>query len=71
MVNTNDLKYWVGFSKIPGIGRVKISHMQEYFGTLDNAWKATGSDLRKAGIDPKLVTTIVNLKLEREKSGKY
>ncbi len=77
MANENELKYWVGFSNIPGIGRVKISHMLDYFGTLDNAWKAAGSELKKAGIDQKLATTIVNLRpkialdAEMEKLNRY
>jgi DNA processing protein len=61
MVN-DDLKYWVGFSKIPGIGRVKISQLLENFTTLEHAWKASAGDLKKSGLDSKTVNNIVNLR---------
>jgi len=58
----SDLKYWVAFSKIPGIGRVKISGLLEHFETLGNAWKATAAELKKSGLDSKTVDNIVNLR---------
>jgi DNA processing protein len=62
MMSTDELKYWVGFSKIPGIGRVKVSHLLERFTTLENAWKASAGELKRAGLDSKTADTIVNLK---------
>ena len=62
MTNVDDLKYWVGFSKIPGIGRVKTSQMREHFTTLENAWKASAGELRKSGLDSKSANNIVNLR---------
>ena len=62
MVVDNELKYWVGFSKIPGIGRVKISQLREYFTLLGNAWIAPAGELTKAGLDLKSVGTIINLR---------
>ena len=62
MVNENELEYWVGFSKIPGIGRVKIALLLNYFTTLENAWIAQHGDLKKAGLDSKSVDTIMNLR---------
>lgn len=59
---TNELKYWVGFSKIPGIGRVKISQLLEHFATLAVAWDAPAVELKKAGLDSKSVASIVNLR---------
>jgi hypothetical protein len=32
--NKKDLKYWVGFSLIPGIGRVRFGHLESYFKTM-------------------------------------
>ena len=32
----SDTKYWVGFSLIPGIGRVKLSRLESYFGDLED-----------------------------------
>lgn len=47
---------------MPGIGRVKISQLQEHFTTLEHAWTASAGELRKAGLDSKSVDTIVNLR---------
>ena len=58
----NDLKYWVSISRIPGIGRVKISQLLDHFTTLEHAWKASAGDLKKSGLDPKTVENIVNLR---------
>jgi len=62
MMKENELKYWVGFSRIPGIGRVKISQLLKHFTTLEHAWKASAGELKKAGLDSKTVDTIVNLR---------
>jgi DNA processing protein len=59
---TNELKYWVSFSKIPGIGRVKISQLLEYFSTLRDAWEAPSGELKKAGLDSKSITALVSLR---------
>ena len=47
---------------MPGIGRVKISQLQEHFTTLEHAWTSSAGELRKAGLDSKSVDTIVNLR---------
>jgi len=62
MANENELKYWVGFSRIPGIGRVKISQLVDYFNTLEHAWKGSTGDLKKSGLDSKTIENIVNLR---------
>ena len=50
MPQVNELKYWVGFSRIPGIGRVRLSQLKEHFGNLQDAWKASESQLKQAGL---------------------
>jgi len=52
------LKYWVGFSKIPGIGRVKLARLETQFGSIENAWEAPVSVLRNIGIDSKTLKYI-------------
>lgn len=54
-----DLKYWVAFSLIPGIGRVRVSLLEKRFGDLETAWRARPSELRQAGLDPRSVASIV------------
>ncbi len=43
--------YWIAFAAIRGIGRVRIQQMEEHFGSLSDAWRATPGELRSAGLD--------------------
>ncbi|MFC1964042.1 DNA-processing protein DprA [Chloroflexota bacterium] len=74
----SEVKYWVGFSLIPGIGRVRFSHLDSYFDSLEHAWQASPGELKKAGLDSKAVNAVISwrprisldeemLKLERYK----
>jgi DNA processing protein len=47
----DELKYWVAFNRIPGIGRVRYEAMLSRFGRLSDAWAASRADLQAAGID--------------------
>jgi len=77
MPDSNDLKYWIGFSRIPGIGRVRLSALKEKFGSLDNVWAASKSDLLMSGLDEKIVSGFirnrarVSLDRDMEELGKY
>lgn len=68
--NRNELKYWVGFSLIPGIGTSKFLSLLNHFGTLENAWYASAGELRAAGLDSRTIENIVSrrptLSLDRE-----
>jgi len=55
----SDLKYWIGFNRIPGIGRAKFSQLETYFGNLEQAWHAGASDLRSAGLDSRSIESII------------
>lgn len=55
----SDIKYWVGFTLIPGIGRARFSLMEQYFGDLEQAWHASASELKMAGLDDRSVKAIV------------
>ncbi|MDO9333766.1 MAG: DNA-processing protein DprA [Dehalococcoidales bacterium] len=58
MMNKKDLKYWVGFSFIPGIGRVRLNQLENHFGNLESAWKAPAGELRQARLDDGVVRAI-------------
>ena len=72
-VNSKDIKYWVGFNIIPGIGRVRFSQLENHFGSLGQAWQADPAGLKKAGLDDSAVRAIgrwrpeINLEAEMEK----
>ncbi|MFC2004061.1 DNA-processing protein DprA [Chloroflexota bacterium] len=76
-MSKEDIKYWVGFSLIPGIGRVKFSQLENYFDSLENAWKATPAELKRTGLDNSSVRAItswrpkVSLDVEMEKLDRY
>ena len=76
-MNNRDIKYWVGFSLIPGIGRVKITQMESFFGSLADAWQATSAELRQAGLDSGSVKAItswqprISLEAEMNKLDRY
>ncbi|MFH1031322.1 MAG: DNA-processing protein DprA [Chloroflexota bacterium] len=68
-----DIRYWVGFSLIPGIGRVRLSQLESHFGNLEEAWKAGTADLKQCGLDSGSVRAVnayrpkISLETEMEK----
>jgi DNA processing protein len=61
MISVDELKYWVAFSGIPGIGRVRISQLKEYFGSLRDAWKAPEGKLKQAGLDSRSIDALISI----------
>ena len=59
MTAPKELKYWIAFNRIPGIGRVRYSLLLKHFGALEQAWPAGPGELRAAGLDERLVRHIV------------
>jgi Predicted Rossmann fold nucleotide-binding protein involved in DNA uptake len=57
-MNNKDLKYWIGFSFIPGIGRVRLGQLESYFGSLETAWQAPAAELKKAHLDDGVVRAV-------------
>jgi len=54
----NDIKYWVGFNNIPGIGRVRLGQLESYFGSLEPAWNAPIGEMKRAGLDSSALRAI-------------
>ncbi len=50
-ITNKELQYRVGFSLVPGIGRVRLTQLENYFSNLEDAWKATPAELKQAGLD--------------------
>jgi len=76
-VSKEDIKYWVGFNLISGIGRVRLTQLENYFGSLENAWRATPADLKHSGLDSGSIRAItswrpkISLEAEMEKLDRY
>ena len=60
MMNNKDLKYWIGFSFIPGIGRVRLGQIENYFGDLEAAWQAPAGELKKAHLDDTVIRAVTS-----------
>ena len=56
---TKDIQYWVGFSFITNIGRMRLGRLENHFGNLENAWKANSAELTRAGLDAASVRSVV------------
>ena len=60
MMNKKDLKYYIGFSFIPGIGRVRLGQLDNYFGSLEKAWEASSAELKKAHLDDSVIRAVTS-----------
>ena len=76
-VNKEEMKYWVGFSLILGIGRVRSTQLESYFSNLENAWKATPAELKQSGLDNGSIRAVtswrpkISLEAKMEKLDRY
>ncbi len=57
---TKEIKYWVGFSFITNIGRVRLGRLEDHFGSLESAWRADAAELARAGLDATSVRSVVD-----------
>ncbi|MBI2854937.1 MAG: DNA-protecting protein DprA [Chloroflexi bacterium] len=66
----DNIAYWVAFSRVPGVGRVRLSQLEDYFGDLEKAWNASAGELRQAGLDARTIGSVeavrARLVLEKE-----
>ncbi len=75
--SSKDIRHWVGFSLVPGIGHVRFSQLEKYFGNLEDAWNATPAELKQSGLDSGVIRAItawrprVSLDDEMEKLDRY
>lgn len=63
MTNASDLKYWVAFSKNPKIGAIRLTKLYNFFHSMEEAWRASFSDLIQAGLDENLVNDFLAQKI--------
>lgn len=54
-----DLKYWVGFNMVPGIGPKRFEVLLQHFGDAGKAWYASRSDLKEAGLDSRSLKSLL------------
>lgn len=57
-----DIGYWVGFSKVAGIGPARFRKMLAYFGNIQAAWQANPGELAAIGLDKRAIINLVKLR---------
>ncbi|MBU0704698.1 MAG: DNA-processing protein DprA [Chloroflexi bacterium] len=55
----SDLRYWVGFNIVRGIGPVRLRALLDYFGDVERAWRAPAEELRRAGLDSRSLKNLL------------
>ena len=58
-MESTERKYWVAFSRVPGIGRARYEMLERHFGSLQSAWAAGESELQRAGLDQRAARAVV------------
>jgi DNA processing protein len=61
MVNES-VRYWVGFSRVPGIGPVRLRALLEHFGDIRQAWGASAATLQAIGFDRRTIESFVTVR---------
>ena len=76
-LHVENLRFWIGFSKVRGIGPARLRRLLDYFGRIDLAWQADAGELRAVGLDKRSVENLVrvrksvDLDAELEKLNRY
>jgi len=58
----DEIAYWVGFSKVWGIGPVKLRKLLDYFGDIKLAWLANPGELAAIGLDKRSITNLIKIR---------
>lgn len=66
----SDLRYWVGFNRVRGIGPLRLRALLDAYGSIERAWHASSEQLKSAGLDSRSVKNLLKarsrLDLDRE-----
>jgi DNA processing protein len=57
-----DEKFWLAFSRVGGVGVVRLRRLFDYFGSLEQAWAARAGDFMAAGLEPRLIERVLNFR---------
>jgi DNA processing protein len=57
-----DIRYWIGFNQVQGIGATRLRALLDYFGDLETAWHALGGELQRSGLDKRSLTNLLALR---------
>lgn len=51
--------YWVGFSRVAGIGPTRLKGLIDHFGGVEQAWRATQAELQASGLPSKEIQSLL------------
>ena len=54
----SELKYWVAFHRISGLGPARFAKLESYFGNLEDAWNSSPGQLSAAGLDARTTAEV-------------
>jgi DNA processing protein len=54
--------YWIGFNLVKGIGAVRFRQLLAFFGSAAMAWQAPSDALEQAGLSPKIIHNLVQIR---------
>ena len=54
----NELKYWVAFHRISGLGPARFAKLESHFGNLEEAWNSSPKQLSAAGLDARTTAEV-------------
>jgi DNA processing protein len=60
----SNLRYWVGFNRVRGIGPLRLRALLDSFGSIERAWHASGEQLRNVGLDSRSARNLVRARSE-------
>jgi DNA processing protein len=53
---------WIGFNLVKGIGPMRLNALITAFGDVQQAWNAPASQLKESGLNPRLVSSIIEVR---------
>jgi DNA processing protein len=56
----SEMRYWLAFNHVQGIGPVKTRALLDYFGDLQLAWQASAAELQQAGLDKRALKNVLD-----------
>lgn len=72
-----NVRYFIGFNRVSGIGPAKLQRLLDFFGDLETAWNASAFELGRAGLDKRALENLLaarqtlNLDAETERAYKH
>ncbi|CAI8012283.1 5'-deoxyadenosine deaminase [Geodia barretti] len=60
LMELEQIKYWLAFNKVRGIGRVRFKLLENHFDSMEAAWSASEAELRAAGLDRRTIRSVAD-----------